>query len=103
MELDEIKEWLRIDGEDEDVTLSSLLSSSRMMIKQATGITVDDVENNQDAKELYKLVQKIIITNLYENRNGPEEINAGLISLYIQLEAYKMQIDSLTESSVTNE
>lgn len=91
VDLQEIKEWLRIDEEDEDRTLSSLIDSSRLIIKQATGITVDDVENNPDAIELYKLVQKIIITDFYENRGGGDKINPGLISLFMQLEVYKLE------------
>jgi uncharacterized phage protein (predicted DNA packaging) len=91
-ELIELKEWLKIDGEDEDLTLSSLLISSRMIIKQATGLTQSDVQNNEEALELYKLAQKIIVTNLYENRTGAEKENLGLISLYTQLEVYKLQL-----------
>ncbi|UZW13197.1 head-tail connector protein [Clostridium pasteurianum] len=94
MELIELKEWLRIDGDDEDITLSSLLSSSELIIKQATGVKFTDIESYTDAKNLYSLIQKIIITNLYENRLGEDKENVGLTSLYMQLEAYKLQGES---------
>lgn len=90
MDLNDLKEWIRVDGEDKDKTLSSLLSSSKLIIKQATGITLDDVQDNPDALNLYELVQKIVITNLYENRLGSEKENKGLTSLYMQLETYKL-------------
>lgn len=88
--LEDIKEWIKED--EEDNVLSSLISASRFEIKQATGITEEDVENNPDALELYNLAQKIIIANYYENRCGPSKTNPGLISLYMQLEAYGLLI-----------
>lgn len=95
MELDELKEWLRIDGDDEDTTLSSLLSSSNLIIKQATGVQFADIESDENAKNLYDLIQKILITNLYENRIGDDKENVGLTSLYMQLEVYKLQSESV--------
>lgn len=86
----EIKEWLRIDSVDEDInTLPSLLIASKMIIKQSTGVTPEDVQVNPDALELYNLIQKMIITDLYENRNG-SATNKLVIGLCVQLEAYKL-------------
>jgi hypothetical protein len=90
IDLIELREWIREDEEDEERTLSSLISASRMMIKQATGITPDDVVSNPDAAALYELAQKIIINNHYENRGGAGD-TPGLISIYVQLEAYKLK------------
>jgi uncharacterized phage protein (predicted DNA packaging) len=101
-DLIEIKEWLRIDGEDEDNTLSSLLASSRAIIKQGTGLIKEDIKpDDKDITELYKLAQKILITDLYENRTGSES-NPGLISICMQLEVYKLKLiqeAELAESS----
>lgn len=88
--LDELKEWLRIDSGDEDInTLPGLISASQILIKQSTGVTLDDVQANTDAFNLYKTLQKFIITDLYENRTG-SSANQLVISLYAQLEAYKL-------------
>lgn len=85
---------MKINGEDEDITLSSLLSASKIIIKQGTGITQNDIDKDKDAKELYKLAQKIIIINLYDNGGISEKENVGLTSLYMQLEVYKLNLDN---------
>lgn len=98
MDLEQLKEWLKIDYENEDDTLSSLLSASEMIIKQATGVELTDVQADGKAFNLYILVQRIIITNLYENRDSEGKENLGLTSLYIQLETYKLQQNSTVTS-----
>lgn len=87
--LDELKIWLRVDGNDDDTALKSLISASRVIIKQSTGVELADVQNDPDALEFYKTVQKMVITDLYENRSGAS-INPVMISMYAQLEAYKL-------------
>lgn len=88
--LEEILEWLRIEGvEDEPNTLPSLLLASKMIIKQSTGVMPEDITNDPGAVELYKLVQKMIVTDLYENRNG-SKLSSLLIGLCAQLEIYKL-------------
>lgn len=93
-ELNELKEWLKIDGSDEDTTLSSLLLSSKFVIKQATGVTFEDLTSKPEAKELYKTIQKLIITDLYENRSGSGKLSPVVISFCKQLEIYKTTISS---------
>ncbi|EKX80564.1 QlrG family phage protein [Clostridium botulinum CFSAN001628] len=44
MQLDELKEYLRIEGEDEDVTLSSLLFAAKSYIKNGTGLEEDMIK-----------------------------------------------------------
>lgn len=91
-DISEIKQWLKIDGDDDGLTLASLLIASKMIIKQSTGVLPEDVTENGDALELYKLIQKIIITDLYENRTGNQKMNPVLISLCTQLEAYNLTL-----------
>lgn len=88
--IEELKKWLRIDFDDDDLdTLPALISTSKLIIKQSTGVALDDVEEDADALNLYKTLQKYIITDLYENRTG-STINQLVISLYSQLEVYKL-------------
>lgn len=143
MEPDELKEWIKIDYGDEDTTLSSLIFSSEMIIQEATGVKLEDVEvytqeqltampveqlnsiaenknvtnyanmqsnelinailskNDKKFFSLYTLIQKIIITGLYENRDGEAKENKGLISLYMQLEAYKLQQNAAATADIT--
>lgn len=92
--LDEVKEWIKSDNDEEDTnTLPGLISTSNIMIKQSTGVTWDDVQDNKDACNLYKTLQKYIITDLYFNRIGTN-ISPLVISLYAQLEAYKLPEDN---------
>lgn len=85
----ELNEWLRIDNSDDENTLNSLIQASTLIIEQSTGVTLADVSDNQQAEELYKTLQKFIITDLYENREGGN-ISPAIVSLYAQLEAYKL-------------
>lgn len=87
--LDEMKEWLRIFHDEDDNLVNSLILSSIPIIKSATGITKDYIQSCNDEMliELYKMVQRILITDLYNERDTE---NKALISYYIQLElAYK--------------
>jgi hypothetical protein len=101
MELPELKEWLKITWDNEDTNiLQPLMSASEMIIEQATGVKSSDL-TDEKATALYNLIQKIIITDLYENRGGNGKDNPGLTSLYIQLEAYKLGITDATEEGGT--
>jgi hypothetical protein len=93
-ELNKVKEWLRIDGTDEDTILSSLILSSRFIIKQSTGVKFEDLSGKSDAIEVYRTIQRLIITDLYENRSGSGKLSPVVISLCKQLEIYKTVISS---------
>ena len=84
-DLEEIKEWLRIDNDEEDRQLSSLILSARAIIKSATGVTREDVEENIDALNLYKMIEKLEVSMIYEG-SLKDTTNKGLIALYMQLE-----------------
>jgi hypothetical protein len=90
-ELGMVKEWLRIDGNEEDLTITSLLLASSFVIKQSTGVIEEDVSGDQEALELYRLIQRLIITDLYENRTGASKPSPLIISLCMQLKAFKLQ------------
>lgn len=88
--LSEVKEWLRIDSEDDDNLLESLIKASKVIIKSATGIKkdfiLDDTNKEPDFEELkhmYVMVQRILITDLYNEKSVE---NKALTSLYTQLE-----------------
>lgn len=89
--LEVVKEWLRVDEEIENDKIVSIIFSSESIIKQATGLSFENASNDLQISELFKLTQKILITNLYENPQGFEE-NKTLTSLYIQLESYKNKL-----------
>ena len=94
IELAEIKEWLRIFHDEEDNLINSLIASSISIIRGATGITKDYISNckKHEIIDLYKMVQRILITDLYNERDTE---NKALTALYIQLEvAYKGELSN---------
>ncbi|HDK7165937.1 TPA: phage gp6-like head-tail connector protein [Clostridium botulinum] len=97
MQLDELKEYLRVEGEDEDTTLSSLLLAAKSYIKNGTGLEEDMIKSDE-IKELYNLCLKILISHWYENRvietTGPNfhKLSFSVDSILIQLEAEYLKI-----------
>lgn len=83
---EEIREWLRLEEGDVS-TLTSLFITSRALIKKGTGLSLKDIKelNDDEVTEVYKTLQKIIITRLYENRESTKDIDNGLTSLYFTL------------------
>ncbi len=62
MNLDEVKQFLRIDWEDEDTLLTTLQMAAEEYLKNA-GV------NKDYTKALYKLAVQLLISHWYENRN----------------------------------
>ncbi|WWU66131.1 head-tail connector protein [Clostridium baratii] len=85
VELSEMKEWLRIYEDDEDLLINSLIQSSASIIQSATGISKEYIIEckNYRIKDLYNMVQRILIADLYNERDVE---NRALTALYIQLE-----------------
>jgi len=73
--LDEVKEWLRIDGEEDDLTIQMLIGGAELRLKEGTGITYDS--NN----ELAKLFCLKCVADWYENRLPTNVIDNTSISL----------------------
>lgn len=59
--LEKIKEYLKIDGNDEDITIQTLITSAELYLKNA-GV-IEDYQN-----ELYDLAIKMLVLHWYENR-----------------------------------
>lgn len=59
--LEEIKEYMRIDGNEEDLSVQNLIISAEIYLKNA-GV-IKDYEN-----ELYNLAIKMLVLHWYENR-----------------------------------
>lgn len=84
MDLEELKLFLRIDGEEEDSLVEGLKIGAEEYLTNA-GIKKDYT------KELYKLAIKILISHWYENRavetvgKNISKITFGLDTIIIQL------------------
>ena len=67
MTVDELKTYLRIDNDEEDDLLSSLLTAAESYIKQTTGKTLKG-EADISTDELYCVCVKLMVSHWYENR-----------------------------------
>lgn len=60
--LEETKQYLRVDGEESDVLITSLIEAADVYLQNATGYQFDS------ANHLAKLFCWVLITDWYENR-----------------------------------
>lgn|GEM_PF-291376 len=61
--IEEVKNWLRIDGDDEDMIVSALIEAATTYIQDATGRKVFGKQTS-----IAKLVCQYMITHWYEER-----------------------------------
>jgi len=61
--LDEAKQWLRVDHNDEDSLINTLISAAEKYLVNATGNTFDSTN------ELAKLLCYVLVADWYENRD----------------------------------
>lgn len=77
--LEETKEWLRVDGTDDDITLTTLIGSAETYIKNGTGNTFDETN------DLAKIACLILIKSMYDNGSlFPEQKALEMIKPIIQ-------------------
>lgn len=67
--LDQAREWLRLDGTDNDVIISGLLSAVPGYIETTTGLPVA----NQDSEPLADTVTKFLLTLWYHAEQAEAE------------------------------
>jgi uncharacterized phage protein (predicted DNA packaging) len=81
--LDEAKEWLRIEHNDEDNTILMLINAAETYLQNATGNTFDNTNN------LAKLFCLVLVTDWYENREmvgkASEKVRQTVESMVAQL------------------
>jgi len=95
LQLPEVKEWLRVDGNDDDSTLGILIKASEDYLKNATGKTFDDTNNQA------KLFCLVLITDWFENREligkkPSEKVRESIKSILLQLQ----YVEANTEGTV---
>jgi uncharacterized phage protein (predicted DNA packaging) len=82
--LELVKEYLRLDGNDEDLILNHLIDSAKEYLKNATGVDFDEGNHN------HKMVVLLLTTRWYENRNligkGGNDLDFTLSSMLLQIE-----------------
>ena len=63
LELEETKEWLRVDGNEEDSTIELLIKAAEEYLKNATGRKFDNTNNQA------RLFCLVLVTDWFENRD----------------------------------
>ncbi|BDR75763.1 head-tail connector protein [Clostridium tetani] len=66
MTLQSIKEYLRIDGQDEDIFLQELIEISQIYIDSMVGT---NYKTDPKTVKLANLLQKKLVADMYENRS----------------------------------
>lgn len=85
VEISEVKDYLKVDIQDDDLLIGSLINLSEEVIKNITGKEFDSTN------EIAKNVAKMLIAMWYENRgnvnpsNNPNELPFGVHMLLMQL------------------
>ncbi|UOQ93411.1 head-tail connector protein [Halobacillus shinanisalinarum] len=95
--LPEIKNWLRIDGSEDDQILTSLFLSAKEFLKGA-GIPEPDPPS-----ERYKIAILLMVSNGYENRS-PVVVGSSASDLPFSLQTFILQLKAEalpSESDVT--
>lgn len=73
MTLDDVKIYLRVDGDDEDALITGLMTAVALEVKRKTGKTrvkLDTDIADITTDELYCLAVKIGVADAYENRGS---------------------------------
>lgn len=90
--LDELKEYLRIDGNDEDTTLSSFLSTAQLVYENAGVKFPQDlylIVEDKDVFAQHRLALMMLAAHYYENRiattNIKNELPYGVQTMILQL------------------
>ncbi|MED1023360.1 head-tail connector protein [Bacillus mycoides] len=81
--LEEAKRYVRVDGNEEDMLITSFIEAAEIYIKNATSKNVDL------KSELAKLAARILISHWYENREAvgkAEQLAFSLQSILVQLQ-----------------
>lgn len=83
VELEEAKEWLHVEHNDDDKLLNSLVKASEQYLKNATGFQYDN------KNELAKLICLVLIVDWYENRElvgkASDKVRHTINSILMQL------------------
>lgn len=97
--LDEVKNYLRVDLDDDDALIQSFIVAAEVYLKNATGKEYPEKDSNDNkiGYELEKVYLNLLIAYWYENRsaaprnkslNGtvPDEFTFATRSLLLQLQ-----------------
>ena len=101
--LDEFKEYLRVDGEDENSTLSSFLSAAKVVLENSGVILPRDLlDENGNGEKKYPLHFLAVITlasHYYENRQVASSQAQNIIPFSVQHMILQLKLVKIDESN----
>ena len=86
--LDDVKLYLRVDGQDEDSVIQGLIEAAKQYIQTGTGVTFDET----NARHLLTL--KMIVAHWYDNRGlvgNTTELPFTVTAQLLQIEAERRE------------
>lgn len=101
--LEEFKEYLRVDGEYEDLTLNLFLDSAKLaLLNSGVRLPRDLYEVNENGIELYSLHRLAILTlasHYYENRQVASQNAQNIVPFSVQHMILQLKLVNINESS----
>ena len=73
IELSDIKNYLRIDNNEEDADLTSLIQTAKSFIKEKTGVEY------KDGDDIYELAIKHVVAHFYDKRESVSEKSNAIV------------------------
>lgn len=100
--LDEFKEYIRVDGNDEDLTLNTFLTSAKEALKfagvnfPASIIAVN--ESGEKTYPLHFLAVIVLAAHYYENRQAVSDKNLTIVPFSVQHMILQLKLVKIDES-----
>lgn len=86
--VEEMKAYLRVDGEEENTMIDGLLQAAELYLLNA-GCTLESI--NESANNLAKLAIKLLVSHWYENRDI-EKVGKTITKVSFSLESIITQL-----------
>lgn len=86
LKLEDVKEYMRVDSNDDDTLITMLMDYAKEEIFDSTGVEYNENGNS----DTYNMAMLIICTDRYENRASTDnefKVNNILSSIYTRLKA----------------
>jgi len=96
VELDEAKNWLRVDDDMDDLEITSLIKASEQYIKNATG------KQFSKEHELARLLSLFLITEWYEGRELTGNAMSEKSRFVVQSMVLQLQTEGESDESGTS-
>ena len=81
LSVDEVKEHLRIEDDDEDEYIESLIRQAQATAEDFCRVSFENEETDQPAPEPVRLAVLLMVSHYFENRDNPERAVYGTMRI----------------------